>query len=68
VWLDCPFEMIQRRVGVSSHRPLARDPQRFAALFEERRPIYALADIHVSIDCDEPAAAADAILAHPILR
>lgn len=68
VWLDCPFETVQRRVRVGSHRPLARDPERFAALFQERRPIYALADIRVPVDCDEPAPAVDAILSHPILR
>jgi shikimate kinase len=68
VWLDCPFETVQRRVGSASHRPLARDPERFAALFRERKPIYALADIHVAVDCDEPAPAVDAILSHPILR
>ena len=33
VWLDAPFEVIQKRVAAESHRPLARDPQRS----EERR-------------------------------
>jgi len=26
VWLDCPFELVERRVALASHRPLARDP------------------------------------------
>ncbi len=68
VWLDCPFEIVQRRVGLASHRPLARDPERFAKLFEERRPVYALANVHIAIDCDDPAPAVEAILNHPSLR
>jgi len=68
VWLDCPFEIVKRRVGMASHRPLARDPERFAQLFEERRPVYALAEVRVAIDCDDPAPAVEAILAHPVLR
>ena len=27
VWLDCPFETVQRRVAQATHRPLARDPE-----------------------------------------
>ncbi len=68
VWLDCPFEIVQRRVGDPSVRPLARDPERFAALYESRRPIYALADVRIAIDSDNAAAALDAILSHPILK
>src|SRR5580700_4868054 len=48
IWLDCPFDRVQQRVGDASLRPLARDPQRFAALFESRRAIYALADVRIA--------------------
>ena len=68
VWLDCPFEMVQRRVAPTTHRPLARDPERFAALYEARREVYALADLRISIECDDPAVAVEAIATHPILR
>jgi shikimate kinase len=68
VWLDCPFETVARRVGAASHRPLARDPERFAALYEERRPFYSRADIRIPIEGDDPASAVEAILAHPLLR
>jgi shikimate kinase len=68
VWLDCPFETVQRRISGHSHRPLARDPEAFAALYQARREFYALADIHVAIECDDPEAAAEAILAHPLLK
>lgn len=68
VWLDCPFETVQRRVAPTTHRPLARDPERFAALYAARREWYALADVHIAIECDDPAVAVEAIATHPILR
>jgi shikimate kinase len=68
VWLDCPFERVQRRVGDASARPLARDPKRFAALYESRRAIYALADVRIAIENDDPGPAIEAIWNHPILK
>jgi shikimate kinase len=71
IWLDCPFETVQRRVAAQQGgllRPLARDPEKFAALWTERRASYELADIRVSIDTDDPEAAVTAILADPIFR
>src|SRR5205807_2109355 len=53
VWLDCPFDLVRRRIQGQTHRPLARDPQAFAALYEARREVYALADIRVSVECDD---------------
>ena len=44
----------QRRVAKSSHRPLARDPETFAALYAARRETYCLADIRVPIESDDP--------------
>jgi len=67
-WLDCPFEVVVRRVGQTSHRPLARDPQQFAALYESRRDAYGLADARIAIETDDPGDAVAAILAHPILK
>jgi shikimate kinase len=68
VWLDCPFDIICRRTAHASHRPLARDPEKFAALYESRRESYALADIHVPIQSDDPADSVEAILRHPLLK
>ncbi len=68
VWLDCPLSLVQRRVACASHRPLARDPEKFVALYESRRESYALADIHVPITGDDPSVAVEAILAHPLLK
>jgi shikimate kinase len=67
VWLDCPFEAVERRVALASHRPLARDPRQFAALFQARREAYALADVRVPIESDDPAAVVEAILTHPLI-
>jgi shikimate kinase len=66
VWLDCPFDTVRRRVGQATHRPLARNPEAFAALYEARRHHYCLADIHIPISGDDPEIAVAAILAHPL--
>jgi shikimate kinase len=68
IWLDCPFETVKRRVADASHRPLARDPEKLASLFDSRRETYALSDIHIPIECDDPVVAVDAILVHPLFR
>jgi shikimate kinase len=68
VWLDCDIERIARRVAQATHRPLARDAEKLAALFQERREIYRLADVHIPIETDDPEAVAAAILAHPFFR
>ena len=68
VWLDCPFETVKRRVAEASHRPLARDPEKFAALFLARRDIYGLAEVRIAIESDEPEPAVEAILAHSFFQ
>jgi shikimate kinase len=67
VWLDCPFEVVERRVALASHRPLARDPRQFAALYHARREAYALADVSIPIESDDPTAVVEAILTHPLI-
>jgi len=68
VWLDCPFVTVQRRVGAASHRPLARDAEAFANLFETRRDIYCLADACIPIESDDPEWIVNLILAHPLFK
>jgi shikimate kinase len=68
VWLDCPFEVVQRRAAQASHRPLAHHAEKFAALYETRLEAYRLADIRVPIECDEPEAAVEAILRNSLLK
>jgi len=62
LWLDCPFETVRRRVEQASHRPLARDSERFAELFRSRQAGYARADHRIPIDSDDPSVAVEAIL------
>ena len=68
VWLDCPFEIVERRVAQATYRPLARDPAAFAALYKARREFYGLADARVPIESDDPDVVVDLILAHPLFR
>jgi shikimate kinase len=71
VWLDCPFETVERRIAHQPHgpvRPLARDPQKFTALYQERRAIYELAEARVEIASDDPEETVTSILCHPVLR
>jgi len=68
IWLDCPFPVVQRRVAQASHRPLAENLERFAALFAARREAYLAADVHVAIESDDPDVTVSAILQHPVLR
>jgi len=66
VWLDCPFSMIERRVGAETHRPLARDLNQLQSLFEARRGGYARADYRVEVLEDDTRAAVARILALPL--
>ena len=68
VWLDCPFETVQRRVAQASHRPLARDPKAFAALYADRRECYSQADIHLPVESDDPEITVAALMTHPLFR
>ena len=68
VWLDCPLDLVSRRVAPATHRPLARDPEKFAALYHERRASYQLADLQIVISGDDASEAVEAILRHPLLK
>jgi shikimate kinase len=66
VWLDCPLELARTRVKACGGRPLARDPQKFAELYEARRASYQRADYRIEIVSDDVEAAVAAIEALPI--
>jgi len=66
IWLDCSFDRIQQRIAGETHRPLARDPDRVAELYQRRRESYARADFRVEIQSDDPKVAVEAILALPL--
>ena len=62
LWLDAPFELVRARVAPQTHRPLARDPEKFAALYAERRAAYAQADYRIPVEGDDERAAVAAIM------
>lgn len=50
VWLDAPFEMCWTRISASQEdRPLGRTREQASALFEQRRPVYELASVHIAV-------------------
>ena len=66
VWLDTPFEVIQKRIAAESHRPLARDPEKLRELFDVRCPRYALADFRVEAPEEDAMATVRRILQLPL--
>jgi shikimate kinase len=66
IWLDCSFPRVCGRVEGTSHRPLARDPEKFEQLYQQRRAAYQKAEYRIEIDSDDPAAIVAAILKLPI--
>ncbi len=68
IWLDCPLEMVRLRVEHATHRPLARDQQRFEELFYGRQAAYAKADYRIAIGCDDPEVAIEEILKLPLFE
>jgi len=66
LWLDCPFPRIHARVKDQAHRPLARDPDKFRQLFDDRQDVYAKAEHRIEADTDDPAVIVAEILKLPI--
>jgi shikimate kinase len=69
IWLDCPFETIVERIaGPDSTepglRPLARNPDGFRKLYDERRTAYSRAHYRVDGNC-EPERVVELILELP---
>jgi shikimate kinase len=67
VWIDTPFDVVCKRVSLSSHRPLARDPERFALLYQQRRELYSRAEYHISIQGDDSRSGLQQLLALNLL-
>ncbi len=56
VWLDVPVEVLYSRLQGDRSRPLLQNSNPLAKLqtiLEERRPLYANADVHVTIDSQD---------------
>jgi shikimate kinase len=66
LWLDAPFELVRQRVAGQTHRPLAVNPEKFAALYEARRASYVAADYRVAVEGNDAKATVEAILNLPI--
>jgi shikimate kinase len=66
IWLDCPWETVQRRVAGFTHRPLATNAEKFEQLFVDRRAAYAKADFRIEITSDDAQTILHRILALPI--
>jgi shikimate kinase len=68
VWLDCPLEVIEKRVVLTSDRPLARDLNHLRKLYEQRRENYARADFRVEVCSEDPQENLAAIMALSIFH
>ena len=66
IWLDCPFPRICERLNGQTNRPLARDPEKFKQLFDDRQEAYSQAEHRIEADTDDPAAVVARILKLPI--
>ena len=66
LWLDCSFPRICTRMDGQTHRPLARDPDKFRQLYDERRDAYSQAEYRIEADTDDAAAVVAEILKLPI--
>lgn len=54
VWLDAPFEVCWGRIEASgADRPLGKTREQAQALFDRRRPIYQLADVHITVSIED---------------
>ena len=57
VWIDTPFEICWRRITESEEdRPLGRTREEAEARYNLRKPIYALAMIHIAVSADQHVA------------
>lgn len=66
IWLDCSIDRVRSRLNGSSDRPLARDPEKFEQLYQDRRAAYSNADYRIEVSTDDPAEIVRAILKLPI--
>lgn len=66
IWLDTPLEVIEKRIGTTTHRPLASDPIFFRELYMSRRAAYARAAYTVPVVSDDPWETVKTILELPI--
>ncbi len=66
VWLDCSLDVVHRRLGEDTTRPLALDRHNLARLYEDRRPLYSRADFRVDVNGDDVSSVVACIASLPI--
>jgi shikimate kinase len=64
VWLDCPVEVILKRLEGATDRPLFQSPEQVRELLANRLPTYQQADLRVAADQSTPEEIADEIVRH----
>lgn len=65
VWLDAPFELCWSRISASQEvRPLGRTREQAFALYQQRRPVYELADVHIATHEEKVEDLASQVLVH----
>ena len=52
IWLDVPFQVCWARIENTDDRPLGRTRDQAKARYDERKPVYRLAKIHVKVTRD----------------
>lgn len=68
IWLDVELPVILKRVENTNHRPLARNPEQFRALYEARLPTYSKAEYRIAVPGDDSRNALEQILELPIFH
>lgn len=64
IWLDVPFAVCWSRIKASDEeRPLGRTREQAQALYDQRKPIYRLATIHIPVSTENPEELIDLIAA-----
>lgn len=66
VWIDCPLDVVRCRLDGDETRPLARDPEAFSKLFEDRRPLYSRADYRIEVTHEDIPTVVKRILELPL--
>ncbi len=68
IWLDVDFNVLWKRVECATHRPLARDPEKFRQLYEQRLPLYQKSEYRIVVQGDDSRNALEQILELPLFH
>ena len=66
LWLDCPLEVIERRLNGDTSRPLAAQANGLGRLYADRRPVYSRANYRVEVDTEDVGELIHRILKLPL--